>query len=296
MAHEIEPYNDLLFACIRSHFSRVLLEEELELASELREGQGVAEVEAEGLQERVQLAEGEEALLACILDEPVAEGSKLIAVELLAERALIGRYDLVPVDLKELLKVEDTSWEVTEVAEVRVDHLLHVLGVERHPELELLSEIMMEVDEVLALDAMKLAVLETIEVLPEQGQILVLDAVVRVRQCLLAGLEIAGPEVKLLLGHLLSGSNFLGFGEFSSERKQLAHEHAVLRVVVVLRLARELLNLDLDWLGLGDQRRHLEVGLLQSDCLGRAIEFLVELVEGLLGSPQDLLLHLGPHI
>ena len=55
-------------------------------------------------------------------------------------------------------------------------------------------------------------------------------------------------------------------------------------------------ELDLEVLGLGQNGRYLEIGLL--DCLGifGAFQFLVELAEGLLRPLHDLLLQFRPHI
>jgi hypothetical protein len=38
LAHEVEPNHDLLFIRVSSHFSWILLEQELEFAPELRKG------------------------------------------------------------------------------------------------------------------------------------------------------------------------------------------------------------------------------------------------------------------
>lgn len=76
----------------------------------------------------------------------------------------IRRDNLVLVNFNELIERERSAFEVTQVAEMGMDHLLHVFRVKRDSEFELLCEVMMEINHLLTFYSVSLSVFESIEV------------------------------------------------------------------------------------------------------------------------------------
>ena len=72
---------------------------------------------------------------------------------------------MIVIDLHELVEGEVLAFEVSQVPEMRVDHLLHVLRMQRDLELEFLCKVGMKLYKFFALYSMSLSVLLTIEVL-----------------------------------------------------------------------------------------------------------------------------------
>lgn len=72
---------------------------------------------------------------------------------------------MIVIDLHELIEREVLALEVSQVPEMRVDHLLHVLRMQRDLELELLCKVGMKLYKFFALYSMSLSVLLTIEML-----------------------------------------------------------------------------------------------------------------------------------
>ncbi len=95
-----------------------------------------------------------------------------------------------------------------------VDHLLHIFRMKRDLELEFLCEISMELNEVLALDGVSLAVLLTIEMLLDHREVFLIYFIVWLGKICFADLKVTVPGIKFLLCDLLASSHVLCFWEF----------------------------------------------------------------------------------
>jgi hypothetical protein len=140
---------------------------------------------------------------------------------------------LIVVDLNKLIESERLILEVSQVAEMWVDHLLHILGMKRYLELEFLSEISMELNEIFTLDGVCLTVLLTIEMLLDHREVLLIYFIVRLGKVCFADLKVTVPCIKFFLSDLLASCHVLCFGELFTERDDFFEEGCIVRVVVL---------------------------------------------------------------
>jgi hypothetical protein len=106
--------------------------------------------------------------------------------------------------MHELVEGEIPVLEVSQVSEMRMYHLLHVLRMQRDLELELLCKVGMKLYKLFALYSVSLAVLLTIEVLLNHRKVLLLDFIIWFGQSSSAEFYVAVPGVKFFLGNLLA--------------------------------------------------------------------------------------------
>lgn len=86
---------------------------------------------------------------------------------------------MIVIYLQKIVEGEVLVLEVSEVSEMRVDHLLHVLRMKRDLELEFLCKVGVKLYEFFALYCVSLSVLLTIEMLLNHREVLLLDLIVR---------------------------------------------------------------------------------------------------------------------
>ena len=143
---------------------------------------------------------------------------------------------------------------------------------------------------------MSFAVLLTIEVFFYQWEVFLFNFIVRLWQSSFSEFQIIVPGIKLLFCHLFTSSHIFSLRELLANGNNFCQKISIIGVVMFFCLSLDLSKLNLKSFRLCIYRGNLEIREFYSCGILWALQFLVELIEGLLSPMHDLLLQFRPHI